>query len=64
MSLSDVSVLFYGQQQDEITTTILNNDTVVNLNDLSKPYDNWDANSIQMCNCDMSYFGPSCALSK
>jgi len=25
-------------------------------------YTNWDKNSITICNCDISYFGPDCSL--
>jgi hypothetical protein len=25
-------------------------------------YTNWDKNSITICNCDASYFGPDCSL--
>jgi len=25
-------------------------------------YTNWDKNSITICNCDVSYFGPDCSL--
>ena len=27
-------------------------------------YSNWDSSSITLCNCDNSYIGPDCSLSK
>ena len=39
--------------------------SLVNAGDGDGPvYSNWDADSIQLCDCDAGYYGPDCSLSK
>lgn len=65
MTIGDLFTIYHQITPEQATSTILNqgaaNEAWVDLEAVVSPYSNWDADSIQMCNCDIGYFGPSCS---